>query len=61
MKALREAQDRLQSSLAEADSKLGSLNNDLGQANSAKEELEQLLRKEMADANLKMLSESCLA
>ncbi|ELT94289.1 hypothetical protein CAPTEDRAFT_179070 [Capitella teleta] len=57
LKALSDSQEHLRASLAEAELKSGSLNEDLTQANTAKEKLEALLKKEIADANLRMLSE----
>ena len=57
LKALKESQDHLQSSLTEAETKVGQLNENLTQADSAKEELEQILKKEITDANIRMLSE----
>lgn len=59
LKALSDSQEHLRASLAEAELKSGSLNEDLTQANTAKEKLEALLKKEIADANLRMLSEWC--
>jgi hypothetical protein len=55
LKALSESQDHLQSSLTEAELRASTLKDELSEASSAKDELEKLLRREMADANLRML------